>query len=439
MRPLDRNIATGGPAPSQGSGRERCNDGAKAGVLSRIALRKVVLALGGVGLVGGLMAGCASTGEVSSAKSSEMATPQVHAMGLITRSAQTPEGYYTLGKYYFWQNRFDRARDAFMQAVRLNPESADALNGLGATYDKLGQYEAAQQAYKAALLKEPDAEHVMANMGYSLLLQGRNDEAAHYLREAVRLNPSDTLAQRYLAQAGGGKTHADVRIAPESPQAVTQGENPRSEEPVGRPASHEETAVTRQAAVLPPVKQEASGGEGAVPEPVAISIAAKTPDPVGIVKSVVVADSRGGASLPVKHPAAPRVTTEKPDAEPRQNLAQPSVPPTQNPLNARLEISNGNGVTGMARAVSAGLRKQGANVARVTNKRPFDSPRTVIICNSESWSEQAKSLARLLPNSPKVVVGSIAHRSVDIRVILGADAALAWKGNGVKSVLVAAI
>lgn len=439
MRPLDKEIVGGGPARSLGTGREVCNDAAKASVLSYAALRQLVLALGGVGLISGLMAGCAATGEVGGAKSSEMMTPQVHAMGLITRSAQTPEGYYSLGKYYFWQNRFDKARDAFMQAVRLNPESADVLNGLGATYDKLGQYEAAQQAYKAALLKEPDAEHILANMGYSLLLQGKNDEAAHYLREAVRLNPSDTLAQQHLAQAGGSKAYADMRIAPENPQVMAQSENLPREEPAGGPSRHEETAVTKQVAVVFPIKQEVSGGAGAASEPVAISVAAKALQPAGIVKSVVVADSSGGVSLPVKQPAVQRVSTEKLDSESRQNSAQSSMPQAQNQLNARLEISNGNGVTGMARAIRTELRKQGANVARVTDKRPFVTSRTVIICNSEAWSEQAKSLARLLPNSPQVVVGSIAHRRVDIRVILGADAALAWKGNGVKPVLVAAI
>lgn len=435
MRPLDRKIVAEGSASFLRAEREICNGGVKAGKLSVNALRKAVFALGGVGLAGALMTGCASPEKVSSANMA----PQVRAMGLVTRSAQTPEGYYDLGKYYFWQNRFDKARDAFMQALRLNPESADILNGLGATYDKSGQYEAAQQAYQAALLKDPEAGHVLANMGYSLLLQGKNDEAVHYLRHAVRLNPSDTLAQRHLAQAEGGKTYAGMQIAPENPQIVVQGENPRSNEPVAALSRHEEIAMTRPVAVVPPVKQEVSGKDGAASAPVPISVAAQAPHPVGIVKSVVVADSSGGASLSIKPSAVQRVTTGKRDAEYRPNLAQPSVPPAQNPPHARLEISNGNGVTGMARAISAELRNQGENVGRVTNKKPYDSPRTLIICNSEAWSEQAKSLARLLPNSPKVVVGSIAHRGVDIRVILGADAALTWRGNGVKSVLVAAI
>lgn len=380
MRPLDKNTIA-----------------AKVIGTRRMALRKVVFALGGAGLVGALMAGCASPEKVGSAGSSELMAPQVRAMGLVTRSAQTPEGYYDLGKYYFWQNRFDKARDAFIQALRLNPESVDILNGLGATYDKSGQYEAAQQAYQAALLKNPEAGHVLANMGYSLLLQGKNDKAADYLRQALRLDPSDRLAQMHLAQAEGGKTDAGMRIVSENPQPLAQAGNDRSKQP------------------------------------------AAAPEPVGIIKNVIVADSSGSASLSVRPLVVEHAFAGKQDAESAGNAPRASVSPTQNMPKARLEISNGIGVTGLARAVGAELRKQGENVGRVTNKKPYDSPRTLIICNSEAWGEQAKILARQLPNSPKVVFGSIAHRGVDIRVILGADAALAWKGNGVKSVLVAAI
>lgn len=411
MRPLDgKNVS--GPVSSLTAKRGGATEGNKAGGTAGAAeLRKVVLAFCGAGLVGGLLAGCASTGESNQAESSQIMVPQIHAMALVTRSERTAEGYYALGKYYFWQNRFEKARDAFMQSVRLNPESADALNGLGATYDKLGHYQAAQLAYKAAFLKAPESEIVWANMGYSLLLQGKHSEAVPYLREAVRLNSSDRLARLHLAQAEGHNFYAESHVASANPLAALQNRDLRGAETVDGLPRHEEVVETEHVEVIRTIKQ----GEGSSASGSAVTrVASKKPDPVGI--GVQTAQSRGG---------------EQGTDEPGRNSA--------NDLrHARLEISNGNGVTGMARAVGEELRKQGENVARVTNKRPFDTARTVIVCNSEAWSEQAKNLARTLPNSPLVMVGSLASRKVDIRVVLGADAALAWKGNGVKSVLVAA-
>jgi hypothetical protein len=90
----------------------------------------------------------------------------------------------------------------------------------------------------------------------------------------------------------------------------------------------------------------------------------------------------------------------------------------------------------MARALRTVMKTEGVNVTRVTNALPFNKSRTVIICSNETI-EAAKAITHLLPGNPSVTIGSTAYRNVEIRVVLGADAALAW--NNSKKVNLAAL
>ena len=63
---------------------------------------------------------------------------------------------------------------------------------MGATYDRLGRYDAAERYYNQALALQPGSAQTLNNLGYSYLLQGRYDLAAVYLRnarEVARINP----------------------------------------------------------------------------------------------------------------------------------------------------------------------------------------------------------------------------------------------------------
>lgn len=82
------------------------------------------------------------------------------------------------------------------------------------------------------------------------------------------------------------------------------------------------------------------------------------------------------------------------------------------------------------------MRKTGLTVTRITNARPFNKTRTIIICSPE-LKAVAMELAQAMPSKPKIVLRDISHRHVDVRVVLGADSVLAWE-DGKKSPFVVA-
>ena len=101
----------------------------------------------------------------------------------------------------------------------------------------------------------------------------------------------------------------------------------------------------------------------------------------------------------------------------------PLATAAQQPMAAqsfRLELSNGNGVTGMARRLGEQLIAKGLPKARLTNQKPFRQ-RATVIQYREGYAAVAESLQRRMPNQPPVVKAAVLRPSTDVRVVLGKD------------------
>ncbi|WP_439534952.1 tetratricopeptide repeat protein [Polymorphobacter sp.] len=89
----------------------------------------------------------------------------------------------------------------FRRALAAEPQSVDAMNGLGISYDRMGRHDIARGWYEAALAVDPEAAPVLSNLGYSLYLQGEYRAAIPFLQAALRSNDRLAMAtaQRLLA------------------------------------------------------------------------------------------------------------------------------------------------------------------------------------------------------------------------------------------------
>lgn len=77
------------------------------------------------------------------------------------------------------------ARVSLLQADRL-----DAVDGRARALRELGQFDAAVEILRAALMRRPEEPRLWAALGVTLTQDGRADEALVFLDEAVRLDPS---------------------------------------------------------------------------------------------------------------------------------------------------------------------------------------------------------------------------------------------------------
>jgi hypothetical protein len=85
-----------------------------------------------------------------------------------------------------------------------------------------------------------------------------------------------------------------------------------------------------------------------------------------------------------------------------------------------LEVSNGNGIAGMAARVGSWLAARGMPTPRLTNQQPYAQRQTVIQFRA-GHEEAARRLASLLPAGARTAPQASPELRSDIRVVLGRD------------------
>jgi tetratricopeptide (TPR) repeat protein len=295
----------------------------------------------------------------------------------VTHAMQAGEAYYTLGRYHDGAQEWGKAALAYRKAIAADAQNIEARNALGVALARTGRLADAEAALREAVALAPDRAHVRNNLGYVLLLAGKPAAAVVELRAAltldagdtvVRANLSDALARSDAAHPGGG-----------------------GDAPAERPAPP--AAVVRVA-------------EAAAPPLLTVSV----PAPITEVE------------LPVP---LPQTSLATPPAAALQSMApvaqQAAVAATLPPRPPRLEISNGNGVAGMAAKVGRWLvTHQGVRADRLTNQKPFVQ-RDTIVQYSEGHAEAAARIARALPLAAQPATEPSKGLPSGLRVVLGRD------------------
>src|SRR5436309_11228197 len=109
---------------------------------------------------------------------------------------QYAQAHYYLGAALFeLDNGVDEALVELREAIRLNPENAEAHNTLGLALLEQGSVDEATHEYREVLRIDPQYAEAHYNLGNALDDQGRPEAAAAEYREALRINPG--LAQAH--------------------------------------------------------------------------------------------------------------------------------------------------------------------------------------------------------------------------------------------------
>ena len=101
----------------------------------------------------------------------------------------------------FAQRYYDSALQYSNSALTIDPENTEALNQKALLAGILGEKVVATNAVLEALEKNPEDPYTIANHGHQLLAQGKVKEALERLSEALRLNPTNTLARYAMQEA----------------------------------------------------------------------------------------------------------------------------------------------------------------------------------------------------------------------------------------------
>lgn len=245
----------------------------------------------------------------------------------------------------------------FRHALRAEPHSVAALNGLAIAYDELGRFDVSRSVYERALRLDPASPMTQNNLGRSLLRQGMTDAA-------IRL-----LQQAQLAAAG-----PDLQIIRANLASV----------PGPRPLTPDGTRRGASAAPAGPFRVERLGARTHL---VRTQSFAAHPSHVPEFGVAAIGSTAASAN---ELPARP----------------------------FRITLANGNGRAGMAARFGRFLGEQGLAGARLTNADSY-AHETSKISYRKGKEAEARQLARLLPFA--VALEEEAGPATDVRLLLGHD------------------
>jgi tetratricopeptide (TPR) repeat protein len=118
-----------------------------------------------------------------------------------------------------------QATYSFREALRIDPDNADAHHGMAIVSDLNEDWDLADVSYKRALAARPNDVNLLNDQGYSYLLQSRYREASQYLNRALQLSPGHQKSHINLAILDirlGNQQSALMRLSQVYPAAKAQ-------------------------------------------------------------------------------------------------------------------------------------------------------------------------------------------------------------------------
>lgn len=116
----------------------------------------------------------------------------------IARKADYIPTWTNLGYVLCELGRLDEARQALTNALRLDPESSEALCNLGVVFMRAKDFANAERCLKAAVRSSPTYVNAYLNLSNTLVSLRRLSEAAFYLYKVVELAPRHARARADL-------------------------------------------------------------------------------------------------------------------------------------------------------------------------------------------------------------------------------------------------
>lgn len=302
------------------------------------------------------------------------------------------EQAYLIGRGHHLAQRFDNAIAAYESALALEPEHVNTRNALATIYAEQGQFDRAILLWQsltvaAANQTGPESAFLFSNLGYAMFLKGDYDGALAALEKACVLDPLNHRAWQHLGnaldktgdhqraaamlkQAAALRSHdfrADYALAPRAGIAAIDSAIAAADE---ASSDWDETQVQKTASGMFVMRRISAKRKQTVTDnAVAPAVVRPIPDPV--------ADS--------------------------------------NPL---VEIRNGNGVPGMARALAKTIAVDDWRVVRLTNHKGFGVKHTRVEYQPEFRDAAARLAARF--GAAKVVQVDTVARA-DMRLVIGHD------------------
>lgn len=367
-----------------------------------------------------------------------------------------PQASYQYGRYLQNKGKHHWAVQELAKATAADPSHVQAYNAMGISCDILGEYAQAQEAYQAALDIDPDLAWVHNNLGVSALMQGQVHKAISSFNRAVELSPEtvrfrNNLGLAYAQNGQMPKAFAQFSVAEGPAKAHARlatcyqqaGKTELAREHLARSyalesgsGTKETTQQTFSAPDFSGTSQVARGDQKHTyraevdTNRVVAATATKQKLPARKVARAKPRQEKQKESRQRVIPAQPQTLADKDNT--RDSLEEFPIldtrPDPQPRSQPGIEISNGNGVQGMAARVGRFLSGKNLHVVRLSNADHFGHDKTLVYYCPE-YLQQAYQVAQQIPGWQDMQeVQALAREEVKIKVRIGRDI-IRYDGN----------
>jgi Flp pilus assembly protein TadD len=322
----------------------------------------------------------------------------------LVQASGSPDDAYVLGRQQHLASRFPAAIESYQAALQADPHHVNATNGLATLYAERGDLPKAIALWREltaapGAVSGPGAAFLFSNLGYAHLLNGEYRDATAALERACLLDPLNHRAWRHLGNA-----------------LEKLGQNERAQLMYKQASTLEQHDVKADYAL---VKRSGAAAAGAAGKLAASDGWAATE--VRKTGSGMFELRRAATTAKARAPAPATAAEADADAD---VVTMPVVAPGDAEQTdaaaavAKLEIRNGNGVTGMARSLARKMGDPGLRVVRLSNEKGFNVEQTRVEFR-EGFREAAGRLAERFGGAPMQEIDS--GNAADVRLVIGRD------------------
>ena len=354
-------------------------------------------------------------------------TPQLTIQSVMRVSHsvnQSAATFYQLGKYHLERGNLDFARSAYEASIVLDGQQLEARNALAALDATQGKLDSAEALLIQIVADFPEVAHPHNNLGYVYYLQSNFEAAQRTLQRAIALDAGNERARNNL----NAVNIALARLGNRDAVVVAQAATP--ERQIAQTSESVASVVAAELATATPIEARAQS-LAIISTP--LQRLAERIEPQARMEMVQIVPNVFELRLkPITASnntvlAGLKDTTPEPLSAVAEVLATllPSVSSVPTSAAAaktsRIEVANGNGVTGMAKRISSVLNRQGISVSRLSNDLPYKQLETKIQYRA-GFEKTAANLKNALKGHAVTVFTPTLSANSDVRLVLGKDA-----------------
>ncbi|HYP26376.1 MAG TPA: tetratricopeptide repeat protein [Blastocatellia bacterium] len=123
------------------------------------------------------------------------------------------EQIHRTGVSYYESGEFEKAIEAYRQAIRLRPDSQESYYHLGMAYSSLGRYKEAVEAYNNAIRIKPDYAAAYYNLGHAHSNLNQYGRAIKVFKQALQHDPDNVEIYLALGDAYSDSGDEDKAVA----------------------------------------------------------------------------------------------------------------------------------------------------------------------------------------------------------------------------------